>query len=167
MKSAMENSRISGREPEPKDTFGRLAATKRGTENAEVLRAGAVASQNFVSLPSWFPVDKASAVLRLKGKLFALTADERGIAYVAHLDQLTAAPSAKSLRWCAVPLGPAVAPATPLEQASQLMDRHASTCVPVVMGGVVLGVLSRHAAALALAAARHGSDGAAAERLAA
>ncbi|HEX2656972.1 MAG TPA: hypothetical protein VHU40_01815 [Polyangia bacterium] len=101
--------------------------------------------RNCVSLPAWFPADKAAAVLRHQKKQFALLADQQGVTRVASLDQLTHAPATKSVLWCGRPLGPAVAPATSPEEALRLLDAHPEAFLPVVLGGVVLGILTRAA----------------------
>jgi hypothetical protein len=118
----------------------------------EFAQVGEKVAQNFVTLPAWFPADKASAVLRAKGKQFALISDKDGVARAAHIDDLEAAPSTKNLQWCAAPLGRAVAPTTSVDEMMRLVAAQPSSYIPVVMGGVVLGIISAHTHADACAA---------------
>lgn len=111
-----------------------------------VSEESAIATErNCVSLPGWFPADKAAAVLRHQKKQFALLADQQGVTRVASLEQLAHAPATKSVLWCGRPLGPAVAPTTSADEASRLLDDHPETFIPIVLGGVVLGILTRAA----------------------
>ena len=130
---------------------GHLPRNARVTSDNPLASAGSVACQNFITLPSWFSAAQGHAVLRLKGKLFALVSDAQGTQSIARVDDLAAAPAHKSLAWSMTALGPAVADVTPVDEALRIMDQHGATCVPVVLGGVVLGVLSRDAAREALA----------------
>jgi len=119
---------------------------------AAMVRAGQLVERNVLTLPAWFPAAKAHAVLRLKRTPFALLADARGAHAVVHADELATAAPERSLSGCATPLGPAISAQTPIDEALLFMNRHAALCLPVVMGGVVLGLLSRAAATEALAA---------------
>ena len=101
------------------------------------------ASDDFLTLPAWFQAGSAAAVLRSKGKRLALIADRNGMTSVADVRRLAAAPSGKSVSWCASPLGPAVSPTTSLAEAHRLMDAHGSAYLPVVMGGVIVKILAR------------------------
>jgi hypothetical protein len=101
------------------------------------------ASDDFLTLPAWFGAEQAAAVLRSKGKRLALIAGGDGMSSVADLHRLAAAPSTKSISWCAVPLGPAVLPTTSLGEARRLMDAHGSAYLPVVTGGVIVSILAR------------------------
>lgn len=100
---------------------------------------------NCLTLPAWFPADKAAAVLRQQKKQFVLLADQKGTTHAASLDQLERAPATKSVLWCGRPLGPAISPRTPLQEALRLMEAHVHTYLPIVMGGVVLGILTGNA----------------------
>src|SRR6188474_1118589 len=80
---------------------------------------------NCVTLPAWFPADKAAAVLRQQRKQFVLLADHKGTTHAASLDQLERAPATKSVLWCGRPLGPALSTATPRHEARRLMETHA------------------------------------------
>jgi len=102
-----------------------------------------VVERNCVSLPAWFPAEKAAAVLRQQKKQFALLADHQGVTRVASLDELSQAPATKSVLWCGRPLGPAVSPATSASEALRLLEAHPDAFLPVVLGGVVLGILNR------------------------
>jgi len=102
-----------------------------------------ISHDDFLTLPAWFPADKAAAVLRSQGKRFALIADRNGMSSVADRQQLAAAPASKSIAWCATPLGPPVSPSTSFDEARRLMDAHAY--LPVVIGGVVVRILARDA----------------------
>ncbi len=110
---------------------------------------------DFVTLPAWFPADKAAAVLRSKGKRLALISDRNGVASVADRRQLAAAPASKSIAWCAKPLGPPVSPTTSLAEARRLMDAHGSAYLPVVIGGVVMKILSRETVTRTVAPSGH------------
>jgi Mg/Co/Ni transporter MgtE len=107
---------------------------------------GSLVSGNFVSLPAWFPADKAVAVLRNKGKRFALIRDRDGRLRVADLRQLVSASSTKSVSWCALPLGPTVAPVASLNEVMRLMDAHQSAYLPVVTCRVLVGIFARDVA---------------------
>jgi|GEM_PF-5597963 len=100
---------------------------------------------NCLTLPAWFPADKAAAVLRQQKKQFVLLADHKGTTRAASLDQLEQAPVTKSVLWCGRPLGPAVSTSTPRHEALRLMETHVHSYLPIVMGGVVLGILTRQA----------------------
>ena len=102
---------------------------------------------NCLTLPAWFPADKAAAVLRQQRKQFVLLADHKGTTHAASLDQLEQAPATKSVLWCGRPLGPAVSTATPRHEALRLMETHVHSYLPILMGGVVLGILTRQALA--------------------
>jgi hypothetical protein len=110
-------------------------------------------TRSFVSLPSWFPADKAAAVLRQQGKEFALVTERTGGPALAHLRDLAAAPTNKSVLWRTTPLGRAVTPGARIDQALSLMDAHASDNLPVVVGGLIVGLLTRRALVAGLAQA--------------
>ena len=101
------------------------------------------ANDNFLTLPAWFPADKAGAVLRNKGKRFALITDGNGWASVADVRQLAVAPSTKSVSFCARPLGPAVAATASFDEAIRLMDTHHKAYLPMVVSGVIVGIVAR------------------------
>jgi hypothetical protein len=97
---------------------------------------------DFLTLPAWFPADKAAAILRSQGKRLALIADRNGMTSVADRRQLAAAPASKSIAWCASPLGPPVSPTTSAAEARRLMQAHGSAYLPVVIGGVVVRIFA-------------------------
>ena len=99
--------------------------------------------RNCLSLPAWFPADKAAAVLRQQKKQFALLADHQGVTRVASLDELSQAPVTKSVLWCGRPLGPAVSSTTSADEALRTLEAHPGAFLPIVLGGVVLGILTR------------------------
>ena len=100
---------------------------------------------DFLTLPAWFPADKAAAILRSQRKHLVLIADRNGMTSVADRRRLASAPASKSIAWCATPLGPPVSPATSLGEARRLMEAHGSAYLPVVIGGVVVRILARDA----------------------
>jgi hypothetical protein len=100
-------------------------------------------SDNFLSLPAWFPADKAGAVLRNKGKRFALIGDRSGSACVVDLRQLASAPSSKSVSFCATRLGPAVSATASFDDVLRMMDSHQSSYLPVVVCGVMVSIVAR------------------------
>ncbi len=104
-----------------------------------------VMTDDWMSLPAWFPADKAAQVLRCKGKTYAMFGGggQPASGGLARVDELEAAPAGKSAVWCARPFGPAVNQETTLDQAATLMDEHAVDRLPVVFGRLVIGVVSR------------------------
>ena len=121
---------------------------RQRTDDGDVRADAGLASDNFLTLPAWFPADKASAVLRKKGKRFALVGDRNGTELVADLHCLSSAPPTKSVSWCASPLGPGVAPTATLDQVACLMDARGSAYLPVVVGGLIVGIVARDAEAM-------------------
>ena len=103
-------------------------------------------SSDFISLPAWFPAEKAASVLRLKSKGFAFISGPGGQTSLVALEELDGAPVRKSVAWCVRPLGPTVAQDATLDDAVALMDRHAIDHVPVVMGRLLVGIVTRDAA---------------------
>jgi CBS domain-containing protein len=118
-------------------------------------RAGEIVARNVVTLPAWFPARKALAVLRLKKVDFALLSDARGAQAVALAEDLAAASPERPLSGCATALGPAISAQLPIDEVLSFMNRHAALHVPVLLGGVVLGLLSHAAAADAVAPHHH------------
>ena len=144
MKLAMESPKLDAARP------------MAGTSDGDRLRVGSfpagddegfqgLASDNFISLPAWFPADKASAILRKTGKRFVLISDRNGIERVTDLRQLASAPSTKSVSWCALPLGPSVTLQATRDEVLRLMDGRRSAYLPVVIGGVIVGIVARDA----------------------
>jgi hypothetical protein len=109
-------------------------------------RVDAHMHRGFIRLPSWFPTDKAAAVLRQKGQRFALVVDRAGSTGLAHLGQLAAAPPTKSVLWCARPLGRAVTSAALVDEALALMTAASVDHLPVTVDGLLVGILTREAA---------------------
>ena len=120
-----------------------LRGEGRALAAVEPLRVERVMTQDFVSVPSWFPADKAASVLRHTGKAFALVAGPRGDNHLASLNDLLTAPSTKSVGWCAKPLGPTVANDTTFDEAMELMDAHSLDRVAVVFGRLLVGIVTR------------------------
>ena len=117
-----------------------------------VASLGHLARANALSLPAWFGSAKACAVLRLKARAFVLISDARGVQRVATLDELAAAPPSRDLVGSSRPLGPAVTETTPLVEVLRVMDGAGIAHAPLVMGGVVVGVVSRDMAERAVSA---------------
>jgi Mg/Co/Ni transporter MgtE len=138
MKRAMES-------PEP-ETAGPMANIDGDGDGADREGFQGLASDNFLSLPAWFPADKASAILRQTGKRFVLVSDRNGIERVTDLRQLASAPSTKTVSWCALPLGPSVGPQATLDEVLRLMEERRSAYLPVVVGGMIVGIVARDAA---------------------
>ena len=114
-------------------------------------RVAAIATPNALTLPAWFSAAQASAVLRLKSRSFVLIAGAQGIARVASRDRLAGAPADQSVTGSAVPLGPGITPSTPVAVAVRRRDAHGTDHAAVVVGGAVLGIVTREAAVRALA----------------
>jgi hypothetical protein len=122
------------------------AATADATENV-----GAIARDNFVALPGWFSVRQARAILRLKRKRYAVLLGRSGIVHAATDAALGEAVADKLLVACATRLGPPLTPDVPLDEALFRMDRHDSVFVPLVVDGVLVGIVARDEVAKALA----------------
>jgi hypothetical protein len=71
--------------------------------------------------------------------------DRSGKSLLAHRDQLHATPPGKSLLWCAQPLVRVVSPETDPQRARVLMDTYSLDHVPVMSGGLLVGILPRQA----------------------
>ena len=167
MKSPMENRSENRHETDGRMSLGHLADGAGASPAPSQARVAEVASPNAISLPIWFDSAKACSVLRLKARSFVLLSDARGVRRVASLARLAAAPADRGLVASSVPLGPAVTPVTPLSQALRLMDTHAADHAAVVVGGVVVGILSREVAVRAIVQAPASSRAAAAHPTAA
>jgi hypothetical protein len=104
-----------------------------------------VMTDDWISLPGWFAAEQAANVLRCKGKMYAMFGGggQPASGGLARVDELEAAPAGKSALWCARPFGPAVNQETTLDEAATLMDEHAVDRLPVVLGRLVIGVVSR------------------------
>lgn len=170
MKTALED-RTQNRETARRFSFGPVSTgTVTAPAAGATLTVGDVVTRpNAMSLPAWFTSAQACAVLRLKGQSFALFTDACGGVRVASLARLGAAPAEQALVCSSAPLGPRVAPATPLADALQVMDAQRVDHVTVARGGVMIGVLGRPEAERGLALdARHAQPAAASsERFAA
>lgn len=101
-------------------------------------RAEQVMERDFVSLPAWFSAAQAAKVLRQTGKSYALFGGER----LATAEQLEGG-GAKSAASCALPLGPAITVDTSLSQAWAVMERHRLDRLPVALGRVLVGIVTR------------------------
>lgn len=110
------------------------------------VRVDAHMARDFISLPSWFPAEKAAAVLRQQGRRFALVVNRAGATGLADVGQLAAAAPTKSVLWCARPLGRAVTSDALLDEALTLMTAAAVDHVPVTVDGLLVGILTREAA---------------------
>jgi hypothetical protein len=141
MKRAMETPQDKAAQPVAGVGAGAGCRPDHGHDDAQSL-----ASDNFLSLPAWFPAEKACAILRATGKRFVLIADGNGLGRIADRQQLASAPLSKSVSWCGVPLGPSVTPAATPDEVLGLMDAHRMAYLPVVVGGVVVGIVARDAA---------------------
>jgi len=102
-----------------------------------------LANYDFLSLEPWFPADKAAAVLRAKRKRFALFHERNGVTFVADFRQLAAGQATRSARSYAVPLGPSVMPNASKATVEALMRLSGSAHLPVVLGGVIVGIVAR------------------------
>lgn len=116
-------------------------------------RVGDFVADGAVSVPPWFTSAQALAVLRLKARSFVLVSGPgRGSGRVASRDRLAAAAPDQSVSGSSQLLGPAVTPLTTVAEALRMMDVAASDHAAVVVGGVVVGILSRAEAARIMAA---------------
>jgi predicted transcriptional regulator len=125
-----------------------LVPIHEGDAPFAVETVGDLADRAIASIPSWFPADKAAAVLRQQGKTFALVADRTGVSGVASAQALAAAPPTKSVSWCTVSLAQAVKSDVSLDRALALMDDYSVDCLPVVVGGfggLIAGIITRDA----------------------
>jgi hypothetical protein len=155
MKTPMEKTPQNRHDERPRGGISEVIGNERAAAvGVDLPTVGALARQNFVTLPAWFGCGQACAVLRLKGVDFVLVADDRGVRRVASLGQLAAAPAERGIAACAIPFGPSVAFATPADRALRLMDAHGSDHAGVVVsGGVVVGIVCREALTAAVAEA--------------
>lgn len=126
-----------------------LVPTYEGDESLAVETVGALVERAVASIPSWFPADKAAAVLRQQGRAFTLVTNRSGVSGVASAQALASAPPTKSVSWCTVSLAQAVRPDVSLDRALALMDDSSVDCLPVVvgggLGGVIAGIVTREA----------------------
>lgn len=114
----------------------------RAAATTPALRAEDVMERDFVSLPAWFSAAQAAKVLRQTGKSYALFGGER-LATAAELE----AGGAKSAASCAFPLGPAVAVNSSLDRVWAIMQARRLDRLPVALGRVLVGVVTREALA--------------------
>lgn len=98
-----------------------------------------------VSLPAWFPAGQAAAVLRHHAAAFAFVTDRAGISGTASLEDLAAAPRTKSVSFVATPLGHALSIDSTATEALASMRRQGHSHLPVVVGGLIIGMVTREA----------------------
>jgi CBS domain-containing protein len=114
----------------------------RAAQPAPQARVEQFMARDFVSLPPWFSAAQAGKVLRQTGKTFALFRGER-LATAGELE----AGGAKSAASCARPLGPAIAVDASLEQAWNFLQKNRLDLLPVVLGRVLVGIITRESLA--------------------
>ncbi len=125
----------------PADDLHLLRAGRATLPVAEP-RVEAIMARDFVSLPAWFSAAQAGKVMRQAGKSCSLFAGPGG-ELLATLADLDAASPAKSAASCAAPLGPGIRVDASPAQALAVMDRHQLDRVPVVMGRLLVGIVTR------------------------
>jgi len=118
-----------------------LRAT-RAALPATQLRVEELMARDFVSLPAWFSAAQAGKILRQTGKSYALFGGDR-LATAAELE----AGGAKGAASCARPLGPAVAIDASPHQVWSFLEKNRLDRVPVVLGRVLVGIVTREALA--------------------
>jgi hypothetical protein len=101
--------------------------------------------RDLVSLPAWFPADKAAAILRHHAAAFAFVTDRTGISGTASLVELERIPRTKSVAWVATPLGRAIALDTSPADALAMMQRQGLDHLPASVGGLIIGIVTREA----------------------
>ena len=149
MSGPMEAQAIGITEGRPRNRGERPLSTARKGEANDTQPASAaqgleaIVAGNFLTLPAWFPAAQAVKVLRHKGKSFALVEDRGGARQVADVLSLEAAPAHKTLAWCATPLGPAIAPTTSLDEVSNLIEDSGAHRLPLLLGSVLVGIVTR------------------------
>ena len=109
-----------------------------------------------ISLPAWFPVDKAASILRAGAAAFAFVTDRTGIAGTASLAELERAPRTKSVSYVAIPLGRELPLDASPEGALARMVAEGLEHLPIAIGGIIVGIVTRAAVTAILA----GDDGA-------
>lgn len=119
-----------------------LLRSSRAAQPVSETRVEEVMARDFVSLPPWFSAAQAAKVLRQTGKSCALF-NGRLLATVTELE----AGGAKSAASCATPLGPAISVAASLDDAWAIMQRKRLERAAVVLGGVLVGIVTREALA--------------------
>jgi hypothetical protein len=129
-----------------------------GTESARAkvdadATVGSVARDNFVTLPAWFSVQQARAVLRLKRRAQVVLLGKRGIVHVATDATLAEAPDDSLLVSCSTRLGPPLTSDLPLDEALSRMESHRADFAAVVVDGVLVGIVARDEVCDALASA--------------
>jgi CBS domain-containing protein len=101
--------------------------------------------RELVSLPAWFPADKAAAILRHHATAFAFVTDRTGISGTASLVELERIPRTKSVAWVATPLGRAISLDTAPAEALAMMRRQGLDHLPASVGGLIVGIVTRDA----------------------
>ncbi len=101
--------------------------------------------RELVSLPAWFPADKAAAILRHHAAAFAFVTDRTGISGTASLVELERVPRSKSVAWVATPLGRAISLDTTPAEALAMMRRQGLDHLPASVGGLIIGIVTRQA----------------------
>ena len=110
----------------------------RAAQPARQTRVEELMARDFVSLPPWFSAAQAGKVLRQTGKSFALFSGQR-LATMAELE----AGGDKSAASCARELGPALAVDVSLDQAWNFLQKNRLDRLPVVLGRVMVGIITR------------------------
>jgi CBS domain-containing protein len=108
-----------------------------------IATVASMASTVVVKVPAWFTAAAALRVARLKGVDHLLVLDRQQLAGSVSTAALAAAPGHQLVGALVVRHPAVVTPDTPVEEAWRLMDRHGLDCVPVVSGGLLLGLLHR------------------------
>jgi predicted transcriptional regulator len=98
-----------------------------------------------VSLPAWFPAEKAAAILRHHATSFAFVTDRAGISGTVSLADVATAPQTKTVSWIARPLGQAIPLDTTVAEALASMHHQALDHLPVAVGGLIIGIVTRAA----------------------
>jgi hypothetical protein len=135
----------------------RTAAIERTSASVANPGIASAVERESVSLPSWFPVDKAASILRAGAATFAFVTDRTGIGGTASLAELERAPRTKSVSFVAIPLGRALPLDTSPEEALARMADAGLEHLPIEVGGLIVGIVTR-TAVTALLASDAGAD---------
>jgi CBS domain-containing protein len=104
---------------------------------------GTRASTALVKVPSWFTVGAAARVAQLKGVEHLLVLDRGGLVGTAGRTALAGAPASDPLaRWMTATSATLDAGAS-LEDAARSMDRLGADCLPVTIGPLLVGLVTR------------------------
>jgi acetoin utilization protein AcuB len=103
----------------------------------------AAASTVVVKIPTWFTAAAALRVARLKDADHLLVVDRQQLVGSVSADVLASARPHQPVAPLMDRHTVVVRPDMPLSDAWRLMDSHGLSCLPVVSGGLLLGVLYR------------------------